>query len=133
MRLVAPVPALVRRTTEDTELLGHFIPKGTMVDVVPGSLHLIGDHWVNADNFDPLRHAEPRQEQKTHRYGYVPFGGGAHKCIGMAFGTNEVKAILHRMLLSFDFVVPDDYEIEWDHTSLVMPTDDFPVTLRRRT
>ena len=132
MRLVAPVPALVRRTTQDTELLGHFIPKGTMVDVVPGSLHLIGDHWVNADDFDPLRHAEPRQEQKTHRYGYVPFGGGAHKCIGMAFGTNEVKALLHRMLLSFEFAVPDDYEIEWDHTSLVMPTDDFPVTLRSR-
>jgi cytochrome P450 len=129
MRLVAPVPALVRRTTQDTELLGHFIPKGTMVDVVPGALHLIGDHWVNVDDFDPLRHAPPREEHKAHRFGYVPFGGGAHKCIGMAFGTNEVKALLHKMLVSFEFVIPDDYEIEWDHTALVLPTDNFPVTL----
>ena len=60
----------------------------------------------------------------------MPFGGGAHKCIGMAFGTNEVKALLHTMLTHYEFEIPADYEIEWDHTSLVMPTDDFPVTLR---
>lgn len=130
MRLVAPVPALVRRTTADTELLGRFLPKGTIVNVVPGALHLLGDHWVNAEEFDPLRNADPRNEHKAHRYGYVPFGGGAHKCVGMAFGTHEVKALLHTMLTTFELEVPADYEIEWDHTSLVVPTDNFPVTLR---
>lgn len=131
LRLVAPVPVLSRRTTEDTELLGRFIPKGTMVGVAPASTHRMGDHWINVEEFDPLRHAEPREEQKAHRFGYVPFGGGAHKCIGMAFGTNEVKAILHTMLTNFTFEIPDDYELEWDHTSLPVPTDEFPVTLRR--
>jgi cytochrome P450 len=131
MRLVAPVPALVRRTTADTALVGHYIPKGTIVNVVPGATHLLGDHWVNADDFDPTRHADPRNEHKAHRFGYVPFGGGAHKCIGMACGTNEVKALLHTMLTTYAFEIPDDYEIEWDHTSLVVPTDNFPVTLRR--
>jgi cytochrome P450 len=131
MRLVAPVPALMRRTTEDTELLGHYIPKGTLVNVVPGVTHLLGDHWVNAEEFDPTRHADPRNEHKAHRFGYVPFGGGAHKCIGMAFGTNEVKSLLHTMLTTYLFEIPETYEIEWDHTSLVVPTDNFPVTLRR--
>ncbi|WP_322936727.1 cytochrome P450 [Nocardioides bizhenqiangii] len=130
MRLVAPVPALVRRATEDTELAGCFVPKGTIVVVGPGAVHTVGDHWVNVHEFDPLRYAEPRSEHKAHRYGYIPFGGGAHKCIGMAFGTNEVKALLHTMLTTYEFEIPADYEIEWDHTSLVMPTDDFPVTLR---
>ena len=131
MRLVAPVPALMRRTTQDTELAGRFIPKGTIVSVAPGATHRLGDHWVNADDFDPMRHAEPRDEHKAHRFGYVPFGGGAHKCIGMVFGTNEVKTLLHTMLTTYAFEIPDDYEIEWDHTSLVVPTDNFPVTLRR--
>jgi cytochrome P450 len=130
MRLVAPVPALVRRTTEDTALAGRFVPKGTMVVVGPGAVHSIGDHWVNVTEFDPLRYAEPRNEHKAHRYGYVPFGGGAHKCIGMAFGTNEVKALLPTILTTFELEVRADYEIEWDHTSLVVPTDEFPVTLR---
>ncbi len=130
MRLVAPVPALVRRTTEDTELLGRFIPKGTIVNVAPGALHLLGDHWVNADQFDPLRHAAPREEHKTHRFGYVPFGGGAHKCIGMAFGTNEVKTLMHAVLTRYELEVPAEYEIEWDHTALLVPTDELPVVLR---
>ncbi|HWU23038.1 MAG TPA: cytochrome P450 [Nocardioides sp.] len=131
MRLVAPVPALVRRTTVDTDLLGKYIPAGTIVNVVPGALHLLGDHWVNAEDFDPGRFDEDRSEHKAHRFAYVPFGGGAHKCIGMAFGTNEVKALMHKILTSYELEVPIDYEIEWDHTSLVMPTDEFPVTLRR--
>ncbi|KAA1419295.1 cytochrome P450 [Nocardioides humilatus] len=131
MRLVAPVPAFVRRTTEDTDLLGQYVPKGTIINVVPGALHLLGDHWVSSEEFDPTRLADPRNEHKAHRFGYAPFGGGAHKCIGMAFGTNEVKALLHKMLTTYTFEVPVDYEIEWDHTSLVCPTDDFPVTLRR--
>jgi cytochrome P450 len=100
------------------------------VIVVPGALHTIGDHWMAVDDFDPSRHAEPRNEHKAHRFGYVPFGGGAHKCIGMAFGTNEVKALLHTMLTTYELEVPADYELEWDNTSLVKPTDDFPVTLR---
>jgi len=131
MRLVAPVPALVRRTTADTELGGKFIPKGTIINVVPGALHLLGDHWVNGDAFEPERFSEDRAEHKEHRYGYVPFGGGAHKCIGMAFGTNEVKALMHAMLTHYSLEIPEGYEVEWDHTSLVRPTDDFPVTLHR--
>lgn len=130
MRLVAPVPSLIRRATADTEVLGHHVPAGAMISVVPGALHLIGDHWVNAEEFDPMRHAEPRNEHKAHRFAYAPFGGGAHKCIGMVFGTNEVKALLHRILTTYELSIPADYVLEWDHTSLVVPTDDFPVTLQ---
>ena len=83
------------------------------------------------DAFDPERFGEGRDEHKDHRYGYVPFGGGAHKCIGMAFGTNEVKATMHAILTHFSLEIPPDYEVEWDHTALLRPTDDFPVTLRR--
>lgn len=129
MRLVAPVPAMVRKTTADVDLVGHYVPSGTIVSVAPGATHELGDFWINAQDFDPLRHQEPRNEHKQHRFGYVPFGGGAHKCIRMAFGSAEVKALVHKMLLRYRFEIPADYEIQWDHTSLVVPTDDFPVIL----
>jgi cytochrome P450 len=131
MRLVAPVPAFVRRATEDTEIGGKYIPADTIVAVVPGALHILPDHWGNPDDFEPDRFSEPRREDKGHRFQSVPFGGGAHKCIGMAFGTAEVKALLHRMLLEYRFEVPAGYEVEWDHTSLAVPTDGMPITLRR--
>ncbi len=130
MRLVAPVPAMVRETTADIDLVGHHVPARTLVVVPPGAVHRLIDHWTLGDDFDPMRHAEPRNEHKGHRFQYVPFGGGAHKCIGMVFGGAEVKALIHKMLLRWEFVVPEGYELEWDYTSLVVPVDGFPVTLR---
>jgi hypothetical protein len=48
----------------------------------------------------------------------------------MNFGTAEVKSLLHHMLLRYRLEVPKDHELEWDHTSLVVPTDGMPITLR---
>jgi cytochrome P450 len=131
MRLVAPVPALVRRATEDTALDGKFIPAGTMLAVVPGAVHILPERWTDAESFDPERYGAPRHEEKRHRFQDVAFGGGAHKCIGMSFGTAEVKSLLHQVLLKYRLEVPENYEVEWDHTSLVVPTDGMPITLRK--
>ena len=49
---------------------------------------------------------------------------GAHKCIGMQFGTLEVKAILHQMLRTYTWTVPNDYHVRWDNTSLPIPWTD---------
>jgi cytochrome P450 len=131
MRLVAPVATLVRRATEDTALDGKFIPAGTILAVTPAAVHILPDRWTDPESFDPDRYADPRREDKRHRFQDVPFGGGAHKCIGMNFGTAEVKSLLHRILLKYRLEVPKDYEVEWDYTSLVVPTDGMPITLQK--
>ena len=52
----------------------------------------------------------------------MPFGGGVHKCIGMHFGRAEVKALVHRILLSYRIELPDDgYEVRWDMTVAADP------------
>ena len=130
MRLVTPVPGMARRTVKDTELLGHHVPAGTMVMVGSWGTHLLPELWSDPDLFDPARFDEPRREDKQHRFANLAFGGGVHKCIGMHFGRGEVKAILHRMLLSFRIEVPADYEVPWDMTSLPTPADGLPVVLR---
>ena len=48
----------------------------------------------------------------------------------MAFGSAEVKTIVHTILLNYRIEIPDDYVLKWDYTSLVVPVDGFPVTLR---
>lgn len=130
MRLVAAVPGLVREAAVDTEICGLFVPKGTLVAVGMDSVHRSPQAWTNTEEFDIDRFLAPREEQKSHRFAHIPFGGGAHKCIGMAFGSAEVKAILHTILLNYRIEIPSDYVLEWDHTSLVVPVDGFPVTLR---
>ncbi|MBV9872140.1 MAG: cytochrome P450 [Frankiaceae bacterium] len=129
LRLVAPVPSLPRKAIKDTELLGHFLPAGTQVSVSPWFSHYMPEFWTNPYAFDPDRFTEPRREDKNHRYAWVPFGGGAHKCIGMYFGTQEVKTLLHHLLRTYRWTTPPGYVVPWDLVSLPMPADGLPLTL----
>lgn len=131
LRMCAPVPSLMRKTVRDTEVAGYYIPANTVVGISPVVNHYLPEYWTNPDTFDPLRFSEERREDKSHRFAWVPFGGGAHKCIGMHFGTFEVKAILHEMLLNYRWRVADGYQVRWDNTSLPVPVDGLPVQLLR--
>lgn len=132
LRLVAPVPWMVRKTVKDTELLGHHVPAGVLVTTLAWLNHMLPEYWPDPYRFDPERFSESRREDKSHRFAYLPFGGGVHKCIGMHFGTNEVKTVAHELVRRFSWTVPADYEVRWDPTALPVPTDGLPVTLTRR-
>jgi cytochrome P450 len=131
LRLVAPVPLVMRKTVKAAEVEGHFIPTDTLVAVAPAVNHFDPSFWTKPDDFDPGRFGSDRAEDKSHRNAWIPFGGGAHKCIGMAFGTLEVKAILHEMLRAHRWTVADDYRVRWDNTSLPVPVDGLPVQFHR--
>ena len=132
LRLVAPVPIAMRRTVADVEVAGRWIPTGTVVAVAQVMNHFDAECWSDPQEFDPERFNDSRREDKNHRFGYVPFGGGVHKCIGLHFGELEVKAILHQMLRTYTWAVPDGYTARWDYTSLPVPADGLPITLTRR-
>ncbi|MDY6870825.1 MAG: cytochrome P450 [Actinomycetota bacterium] len=132
LRLVAPVPLVMRKTVEDTAIEGYYIPADTLVAITPAVNHFDRDIWRDPDRFDPSRFDAPRREDQAHRFAWLPFGGGAHKCIGMHFGTLEVKAILHEMLRTYTWDVSPGYRVRWDNTSLPIPVDGLPVGLHRR-
>jgi cytochrome P450 len=132
MRLVAPVPSLVRKTVRDTDLLGHYVPANTLVSLTPWVNHLLPEYWPSPHRFDPERFASDRREDKVHRFAWMPFGGGVHKCIGMHFGMYEVKSLVHELVRRFEWSVPDGYSVRWDPTALPIPTDGLPVNLRSR-
>jgi cytochrome P450 len=131
-RLVAPVPMLMRETVVDTELAGFFVPKNTFTLVMPHFNHHMGEYWPDPERFDPERFAPDRHEDKIHKYAWAPFGGGAHKCIGMFFAGMEIKAVLHQMLLNFEWSVDPGYQAKFDLHRLFVPKDGLAVRLRRR-
>lgn len=131
IRLVTPVQWAMRRTVRDTELLGHYLPKGTNITAFPGVNHRLPEIWTDPMKFDPERFTEPRNEHKRHRYAFTPFGGGAHKCIGMVFGQLEVKTILHRLLRRYRLELPrPDYQPRWDYGGMPVPMDGMHIVLR---
>jgi len=132
LRLVPPVPGLVRRAVRDTEIAGHYIPAGTYVDLAYGVNHLLPEFWSHPERFDPERFAEHRREDKSHRLAWLPFGAGAHKCIGMHFGTLEVKVIIAAMVREYEWSFPDEYLMPWGFSTIPFPRDGAPMHLRRR-
>lgn len=133
LRIVSPVPVMARRAVRDTEVQGHFVPAGTYAAVVPHFTHHMPQYWPEPERFDPERFAEHRREDKVHRYAWEPFGGGVHKCLGMHFAGAEIKAIMHHLLLRFDWHVDPKYVAPLNFTSLPFPSDGQPVDLCVRT
>lgn len=132
LRLTPPVPFIPRRATREASYKGYRIPAGSFVQIAPDYVHKLPALWTDPLRFDPERFSPARREDRRHPYAWVPFGGGAHKCIGLHFGTMEVKAILHRLLLGFEWSVPTGYVMPQDYTSLPVPRDKLPIQLRRR-
>ncbi|MFI0452665.1 cytochrome P450 [Actinomadura sp. 6N118] len=128
-RLVAPVPALPRKVVKDTSILGFHIPAGTTVMVPALTNHHMPEWWPEPDRFDPGRFAADRREDKVHKYAWAPFGGGAHKCIGLHFAGMQVKGIMHQLVQRYRWSVPARYEWPLDTTSLPSPKDGLPVKL----
>lgn len=131
LRLCAPVPGLPRRAVRDSEYKGYRIPEGTLVNISIWFTHTSERYWHAPRRFDPERFSASRAEDRAHPFQWLPFGGGAHKCIGLHFGEMEVKAILHRLLLRYRWSVPEGYVMAQDFTSLPIPKDRLPVRLER--
>jgi cytochrome P450 len=131
MRLFAPVPAIFRKTLVDTSIRGYFVPAHTIVVVAPSLNHYWPGLWTDPHTFDPERFSDSRREDKSHRLAFMPFGAGAHKCIGMHFATIVVKVVIHHLLRDHRIEMRSGYTLEWDMTALPAPTDGFPVLVRR--
>ncbi|MDP9116814.1 MAG: cytochrome P450 [Actinomycetota bacterium] len=131
MRLIPPVPGVMRKTSRDTELMGYFIPKDTYVTANLYGVHHLEEYWPDAQRFDPDRFSEGRREDKVHRNAWIPFGHGAHKCIGLHFAGMQIKAAMHQLLLRYQWSVPADYVMPIDWSSLPRPKDGLPIRLAR--
>ncbi|KWX20364.1 cytochrome P450 [Mycolicibacterium wolinskyi] len=131
LRMMTPLPFNFRQAVRDTDLLGYFIPAGTSVVTWPSINHRLPELWTDPERFDPERFAEPRNEHKKHRYAFAPFGGGAHKCIGMVFGQLEIKTVMHRLLRRYRLeLAHPGYKPRYDYGGMPVPIDGMPIVLR---
>ncbi|WP_280312687.1 cytochrome P450 [Nocardia abscessus] len=131
LRVYSPVAQQVRETIADTDILGYYLPKGTLILCGTYGLMRNEAYWHDADTFDPERFADHRREDRSHRFAWAPFGGGAHKCIGLYFGGMTVKAVVHQMLLRYRWSVPEGYQVPLVAGTGPVPADGLPIRLER--
>jgi cytochrome P450 len=88
-----PLPSISRSNAKEDELGGRRLEPNSYVNVMINSLHRNTEHWDDPDVFRPERFCKEAIERR-HRYAYLPFGAGTHKCIGFRFALREGEAIL---------------------------------------
>lgn len=131
-RLRPSAPVFPRRTIRDVQMGEVTIPAHTMVLVMSRFTHHMEEYWTEPDKFDPERFSPERSEQKQHPFLYHPFGGGAHKCIGLHFSQMEYKCFMYQFMIKYDFVARHKKDPHMMTLPIPKPGDGMPIELQLR-
>jgi cytochrome P450 len=126
LRLIPPVPSLPRRAVRAFEFGGYQIPAGTTIGVSVGYTHKMAEHWPDPETFDPMRFS-PEISRDRHKYAWVPFGGGAHMCLGLHFATMQMRILMVHLLSRYRIELAEGSGEKWQAWPIPRPRDGLPV------
>ena len=127
LRFVPPVPSMPRRALRSFEFGGYRIPAGTHVGINIYHTHHDAEYWDDPSSFDPMRFT-PDKVKARHKYAWVPFGGGAHMCLGLHFAYMQVKILLAHLLPRYRIELTDG-DPDWQPWPIPKPKDGLRITL----
>ncbi len=130
LRLNPPVPAMPREALRDVEFAGFRIPKGSIVGISTMATHRDPELWDDPNTFDPMRFSPEGGVKDRHRYAWIPFGGGAHMCLGLHFAYMQAKVIMTHLLPHYEIILPEGYSTKFQIMPMIKPVDGLPVALK---
>ncbi len=125
LRLEPPVHGLSRMTTREVELGGKLLPKGAHMLLLYASGNTDENVFPCPRGFDPSRSNLGR---------HVTFGGGVHRCVGLALARMEVKVAAQEIARRLDDIrlaVPME-DITYVPTVAARTMTSLPLTFKRR-
>ena len=126
LRLNAPLQVIPRVNTRPFTHLGFSIESGTMIAICPSYTHRMTEYWEEPWKFDPLRFS-PENRKKQTPYSYIPFGLGAHTCLGQVFAERFTTTALHKILINYWWSTPDS--VEFQNVPIRKPKKDLLIEL----
>ena len=84
-----------RILTAPIDLAGYRLPAGVMVAPGIGLVHADARVYPDPERFDPDRMVGATLSPTT----WLPFGGGARRCLGATFAMAEMRVVLREVLL----------------------------------
>jgi cytochrome P450 len=129
LRIMPPVPSTPRRALRDFAFGGFRIPAGTSVGISAAAVHSDPAIWPDPERFDPMRFA-PDQVAARHKYAWVPFGGGAHMCLGLHFATMQIRVLMAHLLTRYELSLAPGYEPKWQAWPIPRPKDGLRLELK---
>ncbi|WP_095012088.1 cytochrome P450 [Tsuneonella mangrovi] len=129
LRIVPPVPSTPRRALRSFEFGGYTIPAGAGVSINTHFVHHSPEHWDDPEKFDPMRFTR-EAEKARHKYAWVPFGGGAHMCLGLHFADMQVKILMAQLLQRYRIEIAEGYTPDWQAWPIPKPKDGLNVEFK---
>lgn len=132
LRLYPPIIMLMRKVINPFEFQGYTVPERSMIFASPAVSQRIPELFPNPHRFDPERFLPPRSEDKKNPMGWIAFGAGRHRCMGIVFAQLQLRAIWSHLLRNFDFELTEDrYEPDYSRL-LVGPREPCRLRYKRR-
>ncbi|XP_066480696.1 cytochrome P450 2J2 [Tiliqua scincoides] len=102
-----------RMATNDTELAGFRVPKGTILLPNLTSILFDKDEWETPDVFNPNHFLENGQFRKKEAF--MPFSAGKRACLGEQLAKMELFLFFTALLQKFTFQAPKDVSLSLDY------------------
>lgn len=94
LRMHPPVPIVPRRCARPFTLGNYTLPEGTNLGVAIYLAHHREETFPSPFEFRPERFLE----RSYSPFEFIPFGGGARRCLGAAFASYELPIVLGALL-----------------------------------
>jgi len=130
-----PIIDFVARTLKSDQIVGgRRLPKGVTVTPSIMLAHSREENWADAHLFDPDRFLLETHggAAKIAANTWIPFGGGARRCIGAAFSLMEGTVVLREVLQRFEVRADESAPTRLRNITNV-PGDRAPLHLAART
>jgi cytochrome P450 len=114
LRFRPPAPYTTRRLARPWTLGKWSLPAGVLVAPASYLLHHDASYWGDPERFRPSRFLERRPSPLQ----YLPFGGGAHRCLGAALSKLEATVALGTLVRTHSLELREPGEVEHRRISL---------------
>lgn len=130
MRLYPVTTDIRREATQDCEIGGYFIPKGTTLIANQWVMHRHPRYFIEPEAFKPKRWANDFEKRLPPGV-YFPFSEGPRACIGKNFALMETVLILATIAQQFELELVPDQVIELQAFITLRPLHGIKVKLQQ--
>lgn len=103
LRLRPPITGVARVTRQPVNLGGYDFPANVLITTLIRSIHRKHELYDDPDTFMPERFLD----NPPGKYSLIPFGGGAHRCLGDRLAIFEATLMLQTILRTVDLSAVD--------------------------